>query len=411
MATRVVTLEDGDTRVALPIDDRFDVLDGGLWVDAPISGNDLGFALSAPIESPSLEDIVVPGEHALVVVPADPDPFGAARLAALLVLRLRGLGISERAITILVGRGPSAALDDAAARAVLGDAIPAGIRVVGHDPWDEDAVEELGETSWGTPVEVNRLLLEFDHVLATGSIGFHPLEGFTGGRAAFVPACASARSGEANRALAIDELTGFRRAGVGPGRLDGNAVHEDMEEAARFLEITFVVNATRGLDGELARAYAGDWRHAHRRGAAEYAASHGVRVSARRPLVVVSAGPLGDGGIGSVHAAVEHAAGVTEDGGTIVVLGGTPPLGHVAGLDVEDDPTLQLLGGLARRFELVLASPGLAPLASALGAEQVDSLPDALDALDGLEGYVIPSAVTTLPYVAPAPESEEWADE
>ena len=52
----------------------------------------------------------------------------------------------------------------------------------------------VGETRQGTPVEVNRALKEFSHVILTGAIGFHYFAGFTGGRKSICPGLASAQN-------------------------------------------------------------------------------------------------------------------------------------------------------------------------------------------------------------------------
>lgn len=403
MAASTVRLLDGAAAHEVLVDPtRFSQLLLEPTTEGRISGSDLGFALSAPIESQPLEEIVDPGERVLVVVPALAHPAGAARLTSLLVLRLLDLGAAPDEISVLVGRGGRAAVTDDEARALVGDAIPTGIAVRGHDPADAHAVADLGATSRGTPVELNRALVETDHVIATGAIGYHLLQGFSGGPDAFVPAVASARAAAANRRLALDGLA--RRTGVGPGRLDGNPVYEDLAEAARMLAPSFVVNTAHDAEGEMTLAYAGDWRHAHRRGCAEYAAAHAVAVRARRPIAIVSAGPLGDGSIASAFHAAEHAAGVVTDGGSIVVAAGA--LGSAEGLS--GDPALSdvALAGwglraLARRFRLMVASNDAERVAEAVGAEAYASVADALAAAGRADGYVIPAALTTLAYVRP----------
>ncbi len=67
-----------------------------------------------------------------------------------------------------------------------------------------------------------------------GGINFHYFAGFTGGRKSICPGLASAKTIEATHMLAFDFERGGRKAGVGPGLLDGNAVHEECERVAEL---------------------------------------------------------------------------------------------------------------------------------------------------------------------------------
>jgi lactate racemase len=179
----------------------------------------------------------------------------------------------------------------------------------------------LGVTDRGTPIEVNRALKNFSHVILTGAIGFHYFAGFTGGRKSICPGLASARTIEATHMLALDFETGARRAGVGTGKLDGNAVNEECERVAALIGPWFSVNAVVDSRGRVARVYAGEWRAAHRKGCEEYLATHSVKIDQRRDLVVVSCGGSPwDINLIQAHKALEMAAQAVIEGGTIVLL-------------------------------------------------------------------------------------------
>src|SRR6185295_19047671 len=110
------------------------------------------------------------------------------------------------------------------------------VRTIDHSASDASQLISLVTTERGTPVEVNRALKEFSHVIITGAIGFHYFAGFTGGRKSICPGLASARTIEATHMLALDLEKGGRRTGVGTGLLDGNAVHEECEHIAAMVK-------------------------------------------------------------------------------------------------------------------------------------------------------------------------------
>jgi nickel-dependent lactate racemase len=421
MASRAISLRYGAGAVRFDYDPAdFTVLtprDEG----EPISGADLGYALSAPIESPPLEEIVDPGERVLVVAPDATRAAGSERVVSLLVLRLSGLGVGDDEMSVLVGGGAHRPATPGEMDAIVGPAVAERLEVSAHDAADTRAMVLLGETSRGTPVEVNRRLVEADHVVVTGEIDFHYFAGFTGGRKAILPGCASARAVRANHLLALGEGATGRRPGVGPGRLDGNAVHEDMEEAARMLEPSFLVNTVVGPANEITRAYAGHWRHAHRRGCAEYADSHAVPVAARRPLAVVSCGGAPrDVNLIQAHKAMEHASKVLDDGGSMVVLaecaeglgrpdfldwfvdGGAAATAARLARDYQvNGQTAWSLRSKAERFRILLVSTLEPADVRRMGMEPYETLGSAVAAAGGGPGYIIPSGVSTLPYVGP----------
>ena len=65
-----------------------------------------------------------------------------------------------------------------------------------------------------------------------------------------------------------------KRSGVASGLLEGNVAHEDMVEAVRMLNPSFMVNTVLNSDNEIVSAYAGHWYEAHLQGCAAYASAH-----------------------------------------------------------------------------------------------------------------------------------------
>src|SRR5262249_2948926 len=119
---------------------------------------------------------------------------------------------------------------------------------------------------------------------------FHYFAGFTGGRKSICPGLASAKTIEATHMLALDFETGGRRAGVGPGLLDGNAVHEACERVALLVEPAFGINTIVNDQKRAVKLFCGDWAHAHRAACEYYLERHSVSLAARREVVIASCG-------------------------------------------------------------------------------------------------------------------------
>jgi lactate racemase len=290
-------------------------------LQAPLSDAELGALIDDPLDSQPLEDILSPGESVLVVVSDATRATGSAQVVNLLVRRLVQLGVSPRDLRIIFATGIHRPVTAGEKIELLTPFVAQRVRTLAHDALDEEACVNLGLTERGTPILLNRALFDHSHVVLTGAINFHYFAGFTGGRKSVCPGLAHARTIEATHLLALDAEGGGRRAGVGPGRLDGNAVHEECERVAAEVAPSFVVNTVVDEAGRVVAAYAGDWRVAHRRACAEYADTHTVRVPAKRPLVVVSAGGAPyDVNLIQAHKALELASYACEEGGDIVLV-------------------------------------------------------------------------------------------
>lgn len=300
---------------------RYQVLAGNSRDEKPLTDVEIGAALNAPIQSPPLEDLFSAGDSALLVVSDATRATGSAQILNLLVRRLIQSGVSPADLAIIFATGIHRPVTPDEKVELLSPFIAQRVRTIDHAAYDSGAMITIGTTNRGTPAEVNRSLKDFSHVVITGAIGFHYFAGFTGGRKSICPGLASAHTIEATHMLALDFETGGRRAGVGTGLLDGNAVHEECERIAAMIEPCFSVNSVVDERGRTVRIHAGEWRAAHRAGCVEYLANHSARISSQRELIIVSCGGYPyDINLVQAHKSLDMAAHACKDGGTIVLL-------------------------------------------------------------------------------------------
>jgi nickel-dependent lactate racemase len=289
--------------------------------ERPLTDVEIGEAIDAPLFSQPLSEIVSPGDSILIVVSDATRESGSAQISNLLVRRLIEYGIAPPDISIIFATGIHRAVTQNEKRDVLTPFIAQRIKTLDHDAYDSSAFIKLGETERGTPVELNRALKEHSHVILTGGIGFHYFAGFTGGRKSICPGLASATTIEATHKLAMDFDRGGRRIGVGPGRLAGNAVHEECENIASMIGPSFLINSIVDDKGRVARVYAGDWRRAHSQGCDDFVTTHSLKIDSRRDVVIASCGGAPyDMNLIQAHKALDMAAEACSDGGTIILV-------------------------------------------------------------------------------------------
>lgn len=301
-------------------DNRYEVLSGNLNTQ-PLSDVEIGEALSAPIQSPPLEDLFSPGDSILIIVSDATRATASAQILNLLVRRLIQSGVSPAALAIIFATGIHRAVTPEEKLKLLTPFIAQRIKTIDHSAYDASQLISLGATDRDTPVEVNRALKDFSHVILTGAIGFHYFAGFSGGRKSICPGLASARTIEATHRLALDFENGGRRAGIGTGLLEGNAIHLECERVASLIEPRFSINSVVDERGRAIRIYAGEWRAAHQVGCNEYLTSHSVAINQKRELVIASCGgsPY-DLNLIQAHKALDMAAHACREGGTIILL-------------------------------------------------------------------------------------------
>jgi lactate racemase len=319
---QVMQLAYGSGKVDLAFaHERFEVLAPSVHSRQPLTDLEIGQALDSPIDSSPLEELLMPGETVLIVASDATRATASAQLVNLLVRRIIQQGISAGDITIIFANGIHRPTTAAEKQELLTPFITQRIKVIDHNAFDQKQLTLLGETERGTPVEVNRALTEFKHVILTGGINFHYFAGFTGGRKSICPGLASARTIEATHMLALDFERGGRRSGVGTGMLEGNAVHEECERVAALIDPGFSINAVVDECWRATQVFAGNWRTAHREACDQYLHEHSKRISEKRELVIVSCGGYPyDINVIQAHKALEMAAGACKEGGTIVLL-------------------------------------------------------------------------------------------
>jgi len=320
----MATIELGYGRSSITFDydtTRFDVLAPGEEASHPLSDVEIGAALDAPIDSLPLEEVVTAGDSVLIVVSDATRATGSAQIVNLLVRRLIENGDQPAKIAIIFATGIHRAVRADEKSELLTPFIAQRIRTINHDAYNSSQLIQLGVTERATPVQVNRALKEFDKVILTGAVRFHYFAGFTGGRKSICPGLAGSETIEATHMLALDFKGGGRRAGVGSGRLEANAVSDECERVAAMIAPVFAINAIVDEHGRCEKVFAGNWRTAHARACEDYAASHSVRISEEREIVIVSCGgsPY-DINVIQAHKALDMAAAACVDSGLIVLL-------------------------------------------------------------------------------------------
>ena len=206
------------------------------------------------------------GEKVVIITSDITRYTGSEIYLPLLVARLNRQGIADGNIEILVALGIHRKQTEHEHQRILGS-LYGRVRVSDHDCDDHDALTVIGTTSNGIKVSINRRAVEADHLILTGTIGFHYFAGFGGGRKSVLPGIASRKACMASHFAVLNPGDG---SGKNPlavtGNLEGNPVHLAMVEGCALAQPAFILNTVLGADKRIIAAFAGDWREAHEAG-------------------------------------------------------------------------------------------------------------------------------------------------
>jgi len=188
-------------------------------------------------------------------------------------------------------------------------------RILLHDCDEEKELVSLGRTSFGTEVELHRRAPEASHILTISSVEPHYFSGFTGGRKMFLPGIASRRAIQNNHALAL-------REGAQPLSLEGNPVHQDMEEALRFLgdKKIFSIQVVSASPDNLQGCFCGDVREAFVSAVERARALFAREVEGSFDIVVAVISPPLDKNLYQIQKSMEHAKMALKEGGIVILV-------------------------------------------------------------------------------------------
>ena len=304
----------------------------------PAPAGDVASAVAAAVAHPAgarpLASVAT--ARSRVVVALEAGARGEAAGAHFAAVRRALAAVPDDHVTVAVASGPC--------ERVRAEELPDAVRrhrVVVHDPRDEGGMVEMGRTSRGTRIRVNRCVAEADLVVAAGRVSPDAFAGYGGGAAAIFPGLAHLDDGWRSRALADPAAL---------GAADGNPCREDLEEAVRRLgRDTYVVDLV-AVRGAFLGAVAGDLVYAHR---------DGVRLArpwceveaAPADAVVVSAPLPAAASLCEATRLLAQASPLLREGGTVILAAecpdGTGPLELLGERLVEDGVRRRLPEGHA----------------------------------------------------------------
>lgn len=273
-------------------------------------------SLAEPIGSERLGDRVHAGMKIALVMDDGSRPTPVHLIYSHVLAELRRGGIKDADVTVVPAIGLHRGMAEEEVRQRLGIEAHAPLQFINPDCDNLESMLNLGTTSRGTPVWINRTVAEADFVVSIGCIEPHIIASFGGGYKNIIPGVAGRLTTAHNHTLNCSPAT-FNMVGQ---PIDRNPMRLDLEEGAAMLRPpVFIINAILNNLQQVVKIVAGDPVKAHRAGVEASSRLYGVPVKAAADIVITDSHPM-DSDLRQGVKALANTVRALKPGGVIITL-------------------------------------------------------------------------------------------
>jgi len=224
--------------------------------DGPeLSDNQIRESLTNPIGTPKLSELAK-GKNSVAICVDDMTRITpVSKIMPFILEELEEAKITRDQITILLAIGAHRPMNRHDCILKLGKDVVDTINIENHHPYEN--LTHFGESSIGTPIDVNSTYCKADLRIAIGGVIPHPLAGFGGGAKIVLPGICGIRTLEGNHSA------GMKGVGTGIGIMTD--IRKDIEEIADKVGLDFSINAILSEIGDIVGLTSGHFRDAHRK--------------------------------------------------------------------------------------------------------------------------------------------------
>ena len=237
----------------------------------PLSDAGIRKAFASPIGTKPIRELAKGKKEVAILFDDMSRPTPTAVLIPYVLEELAAARIPDDNIRFIAAIGAHGSMNGIDFRKKLGDEVMGRFLVYNHNPYEN--CTPLGISSRGTPVSINSEFMSCDLRIGIGCLVPHPY-GFGGGSKIILPGVASMETIVSNHNMLALSPT------VAIGKLEGNIILQDINEAARMAGLDVKVDAILNLKREVTALFVGDPVEEHVEGvklAAEHYATEMIR--------------------------------------------------------------------------------------------------------------------------------------
>lgn len=194
-------------------------------------------ALDSPLSSNRLSKVVRPNDKVVIAATDLTRPCPDHLVIPLILNELNTGGVPDGRISIVIGLGLHRSMDDREIIHKFGAEVARRVKILNHDPVTRERLVDLGASSRGSPMVVNKSVAEADFLISTGIVEPHVYAGYSGGRKTIAIGCAGEETiGYLHSTKILDD------PGTRLGAIKSNVFHETATEIALKTGLDFIVN-------------------------------------------------------------------------------------------------------------------------------------------------------------------------
>ena len=267
-------------------------------------------AIKNPIGSPTIPIITQDKNNAVVICTDITRPTPDQLLIPPILDELNKGGISDKNIKVIIARGQHRKMSEEEVKKKVGEEVFKRVKISQHDP--DNNLFYLGKSERGNELWVNKNVAQADVKISTGNIVPHRYAGYGGGAKSILPGISS-RETIGHNHLYVE--TGEAAL----GKIEGNPVREEMEEAAKMIGLNMIVNTVMNANNEIVKVVAGNPAEAHQAGVRVCNDIYGAIIPEKANIVIASSYPMNDTFYQASKAleAVEH---IIKENSTIIMV-------------------------------------------------------------------------------------------
>ena len=282
----------GDEEMELTFPEQWDVQEYRMagHDTPPLSDEQLDQALKNPIGTQTISELAKGKKQVAILFDDLTRPAPTWKILPLVLKELHDVGITEDQIRFVTAYANHVAMSQEDFVKKLGKDVVRQYHIYNHNIYEH--LVDLGKTSRGTPVLMNREVMACDLKIAIGGLIPHLGAGFGGGGKMILPGIAGIVTTDYNHRI-VGKLTGDRsRAKFRYGEIDNNELRLDLEEAARMVALDIKIDLLINNRREIIGVFAGDFIAQHRAGVERAKELYTTPVAKDSDIVVMNSYPI-----------------------------------------------------------------------------------------------------------------------
>ena len=268
-------------------------------------------AINNPIASKPLRQLVKGAGKVVILADDNTRLTPTDKIIPVLLDEMNAAGVKDEQITVIIALGTHRFMTEPEILEKFGAEVVKRVTIKNHDYKNPAALIDLGKTSNGTSVWINREVYEADFKIGVGSIVPHHIPGFAGGAKIVQPGISGEDTTAETHLLSVRAPRSY--LGV-----ESNPVREELNKIARQIGMDTIVNTVLNRQGEVVGAFFGDTVEAFNQGVKLSKEVYAVEIPEEADIVISSSHPC-DLEFWQAHKTQYPSDLAVKAGGTIII--------------------------------------------------------------------------------------------